>query len=157
MPLTGELARIDDELRRAYDGDAWHGPPLREVLNGVTAEKAAGKHPQLTHTAWALVNHLAADIDVVARRITEWRAIGEPEAGDFLPATDTSEAAWGAALENLDRHHRTLLAVVAGLDVAKLEAIVPGKTYPVAVMLHGTAQHYAYHAGQIALLKKLVG
>ena len=27
---------------------------------------------------------------------------------------------------------------------------------PTAVMLHGTAQHYAYHAGQIALLKKLV-
>jgi hypothetical protein len=27
--------------------------------------------------------------------------------------------------------------------------------YPAAVQLHGTAQHYAYHAGQIALLKKL--
>ena len=74
MPLTGELARIDDELRRAYDGDAWHGPPLREVLKGVTAAKAAAKHPQLAHSAWVLVNHLAADIDVVARRITEWRA-----------------------------------------------------------------------------------
>ena len=34
---------------------------------------------------------------------------------------------------------------------------VPGKDYPVAVMLHGTVQHYAYHAGQIALLKRLVG
>jgi hypothetical protein len=32
MALTGELARIDDELRGAYDGDCWHGPPLREVL-----------------------------------------------------------------------------------------------------------------------------
>jgi hypothetical protein len=157
MPLTGELARIDDELRRAYDGAAWHGPPLREVLNGVTAEKAAGKHPQLTHTAWALVNHLAADIDVVARRITEWRPIGEPEAGDFLPATDTSEAAWAAAQGNLERQHRRLLDVIAELGAEKLDETVPGKTYPVAVMLHGTAQHYAYHAGQIALLKKLVG
>ena len=34
---------------------------------------------------------------------------------------------------------------------------MPGKAYPVAVMLHGTAQHYAYHAGQIALHKKLTG
>ena len=28
MP-TVTLARIDDELRHDYDGDCWHGPPLR--------------------------------------------------------------------------------------------------------------------------------
>ena len=156
MPLTGELARIDDELRRAYDGDCWHGPPLREVLKGVSAKAAAAKHPKLAHSIWGLVNHLAAWVEVVATRATERRAIMTPDAGDFPPATDTSEKAWSAALENLDRQHRNLLGVVAGLDAAKLDETVPGKDYPVAVMLHGTAQHYAYHAGQIALLKKLV-
>jgi DinB superfamily len=157
MPLTGELARIDDELRRAYDGDCWHGPPLREVLTGVTAATAAARHPQLAHSVWALVNHLSAWVEVVALRISEWRVIASPAAGDFPPVTDTGDAAWADALDDLDRRHRQLLDVVAGLDAAKLDAIVPGKTYPVAVMLHGTAQHYAYHAGQIALLKKLVG
>jgi hypothetical protein len=157
MPLTGELARIDDELRRAYDGECWHGPPLREVLAGVTAATAAARHPQLAHSVWALVNHLAAWVEVVVLRISERRAIRLPDAGDFPPVTDTDDAAWAAALDTLDRRHRQLLDVVAGLDAAKLDEIVPGKTYPVAVMLHGTAQHYAYHAGQIALLKKLVG
>jgi hypothetical protein len=157
MPLTGELARIDDELRRAYDGDCWHGPPLREVLKGVTATQASSKHPQLVHSIWALVNHLAAWVEVVANRITEWRPILTPDAGDFPPVTDSSDAAWVAALDNLDRQHRKLLDVISGLDAAKLDATVPGKDYPVAVMLHGTAQHYAYHAGQIGLLKKLVG
>ena len=38
MPLTGELARIDDELRRAYDGECWHGPPLRAVLADTSPE-----------------------------------------------------------------------------------------------------------------------
>ncbi|WP_435020023.1 DinB family protein [Tundrisphaera sp. TA3] len=157
MPLTGELARIDDELRRAYDGECWHGPPLRAALEGVTAPVAATRHPPLVHSVWAMVNHLAAWVEVVAIRITERRAAIEPEAGDFPPATDTSEAAWAAALDNLDRQHRKLLDVVAGLDAARLDEIVPEKPYPVAVMLHGTAQHYAYHAGQIALHKKLVG
>jgi hypothetical protein len=152
-----ELTRIDDELRRAYDGDCWHGPPLREVLTGVTAAQAASRHPQLTHSIWALVNHLAVWVGVVADRITEWRPITEPDDGNFPPVTDTSEEAWAAALDDLDRQHRKLLDVVAGLDAAKLDEIVPGKDYPVAVMLHGTAQHFAYHAGQIALLKKLVG
>lgn len=156
MLLTGELARVDDELRRAYDGECWHGPPLRDVLSGVAAATAAAKHPPLVHSIWALVNHLAAWVEVVARRITEWRAITEPDAGDFPPVTDTSAVAWAAALEHLDRQHRKLLEVVAGLG-AKLDAVVPGKDYPVAVMLHGTVQHYAYHAGQIALLKKLAG
>jgi hypothetical protein len=47
--------------------------------------------------------------------------------------------------------------VVGSLEVSRLAETVPGKDYPVAVMLHGTAQHYAYHAGQIALLKRLLG
>ena len=31
MLLANELARIDDELRRAYDGDCWHGRPAKHV------------------------------------------------------------------------------------------------------------------------------
>jgi hypothetical protein len=156
MPLTVELVRIDDELRRAYDGDCWHGPPLGEVLKGVTPEMAAARHPRLAHSIWALVNHLAAWVEVVALRITEWRAVASPDAGDFPPVTDPSAVAWDAARANLDHQHRRLLDVVAGMDAARLDQTVPGKDYDVAVMLHGTAQHYAYHAGQIALLKKLV-
>jgi hypothetical protein len=38
-----EIARIQDQLRRAFDGDAWHGPSLKAILTGVTAEKAATK------------------------------------------------------------------------------------------------------------------
>lgn len=155
MPPTGELARIDDELRRAYDGDCWHGPHLRAALEAVTAEAAATRHPPLVHSVWAMVNHLAAWVEVVAIRITERREAVEPEAGDFPPVTDTSEEAWSAALDDLDRQHKKLLGVVADLDAARLDEIVPGKPYPIAVMLHGTAQHYAYHAGQIALHKKL--
>jgi hypothetical protein len=156
MALTGELARIDDELRRAYDGDCWHGPPLREVLKGLRATKASALHPQLAHSAWAMVNHLAAWVEVVVLRVIEHRAIATPDAGDFPSVTGTSEGAWAAALDNLDRQHRRLLDVIAGLDPVRLDEIVPGKAYSTAVMLHGTAQHYAYHPGQIALLKKLV-
>jgi hypothetical protein len=157
MPLTGEIARIHDELKRAYDGECWHGPPLCEVLKGVSASQAAAKHPLLVHSIWALVNHLAAWVEVVWRRITERRVITVPQAGDFPPVTDPSDQAWTATLAELDRQHRRLLDVVAGLESARLDEGVPGKDYPTAVMLHGTAQHYAYHAGQIALLKKLVG
>jgi hypothetical protein len=156
MPLTGETARIDDELHRAYDGNCWHGPPLCEVLQGVTAEAAARKHAPLGHSIWEIVNHLAAWVEVVVLRITERRAVTAPSAGDFPPVTDTSPDAWAASLAELEHQQRRLREVVAALDPARMDEIVPGKDYATAVMLHGTAQHFAYHAGQIALLKKLV-
>src|SRR5262249_41959875 len=109
------------------------------------------------HSIGAMVNHVVAWVEAVALRIIEWRAIVTPDAGDFPPMTDAGDAAWAAALGDLDRRRGELLRVVGGLDASRLDAVVPGKDYPVANMLHGTAQHYAYHAGQIALLKKLVG
>ena len=57
---------------------------------------------------------------------------------------------------DLDRQQRRLLAVVAGLGEARLGETVAGKDCLVAVELHGVAQHLAYHAGQVALLRKLV-
>src|SRR5262245_59992520 len=127
MPLTGGPARIEDELRRAYDGDCWRGPPLRAALKGATARATAARHPPITHSIRPLVNDLAAWAEVVALRITEWRAILAPDAGDFPPVTDTSASAWSAALDNLDRRHRNLLEVVARLDAQGLDEVVPAK------------------------------
>src|SRR5262245_39456912 len=124
--MTTETARIDDELHRAYGGACWHGPPLREVLTGVTAEVAARKHPALTHSIGALVNHIAAWTEVVRLRIEQRRALAEPAAGDFPPVADTSPAAWEVTLAELDRQQRLLLEVVASLDAAQLDEIVPG-------------------------------
>jgi hypothetical protein len=128
MPLTGELARIDDELRRAYDGDCWHGPPLRRVLTGVTARAAAARHPQLAHSIWALASHVAAWVEVVTLRIAERRPIETPEAGDFPPAAEATEAAWAAALDDLERRHGELLSVVGGLEASRLGETARGRT-----------------------------
>src|SRR4051812_24265041 len=38
-----ELQRLADTIRRAYEGDAWHGPSLSEVLEGVDAVRASTK------------------------------------------------------------------------------------------------------------------
>ena len=38
-----EIERIVDQLRRAFEGDAWSGPSVLELLAGVAAEQAAAK------------------------------------------------------------------------------------------------------------------
>ena len=155
--MTNQPDRIGDELRRGYDGDCWHGPPLTEVLKGITPKMAAAKHKHLTHSIWELVNHLALWIEIVTLRTVESRPIGDPATGDFASPGDASDEAWQKTLADLDRQHRKLLEVVDELDDTQLDRIVPGKSYPIAVMLHGTAQHFAYHAGQIALMRKIDG
>ncbi|HEY1187805.1 MAG TPA: DinB family protein [Gemmata sp.] len=154
---NNETEQFRDELQRAWDGDCWHGPPLKEVLNGITAETAAKKHPQLTHTIWGLVNHLAVWVEVVRLRIDRKEALLEPDQGNFPPVTDPSPAAWETAIKELGEQVDLLRDFLKALTPARLDETVAGKDYPVAVMLHGTAQHFAYHAGQIAFLKRLVG
>src|SRR5262249_37174645 len=151
--MTSELARIDDELHRAYDGDPWHGPSFRAILADVTAESAAKRHPAMAHSIWELVTHTSAWVEVVHRRLGEWRTVTLTEAENFPAITDSSPAAWTATLAELHSRIGALRELVASFDQGKLHQTLPGKDYPVALMLHGTAQHLAYHGGQIALLK----
>ncbi|MCI0697307.1 hypothetical protein L0337_35545 [candidate division KSB1 bacterium] len=52
-----EIKRIADQLKRAHEGEAWHGPSLRELLAGVTSEMAASKTLARAHNIWEIVLH----------------------------------------------------------------------------------------------------
>ena len=150
----GEAERIADQLRRAYEGEAWHGPALREVLAGVTAAQAARRPLRDAHTIWEIVLHIATWESVVRRRL-EGEEIGElPPEQDWPPVRDTSEAAWKKALADLEKGNQRLRDVIASLPEARFAETVPVKGYSFYYMLHGVVQHDLYHAGQIALLKK---
>jgi len=152
-----ESARIADQLRRAFDGEAWHGDSLFEILEGVTAARAAARPIAGAHTIWELVLHVAAWDGAVLRRLGG-AAVELSDAENFPPVTDTSAAAWSAALAQVRRGHAELVAAVASLPDSRLDDMVPGKEgahYTFYHMLHGVVQHELYHAGQIALLKKM--
>ncbi len=152
-----EAARIADQLRRAFDGEAWHGDSLFEILEGVAAERAAARPVTGAHSIWELALHIAAWDDVALRRIGG-TAVELSDAENFPTVTDASEAAWRAALAAVRRGHERLVAAVAALPDSRLLEMVPGKEgahYTFYYLLHGVVQHEIYHAGQIALLKKM--
>ena len=68
-----EIERILDQLKRAYEGNAWHGPSVREVLAGVTAAQAHAR-PLETRTILGIGQHIAVWEDVGRRRLTGDRA-----------------------------------------------------------------------------------
>lgn len=152
-----EAARIADQLRRAFSGEAWHGDSVFEILEGVTAAQAAARPIARAHTIWELVLHIAAWDDAVLRRLGGV-AVTLSDAQNFPSVTDASETAWRKALTDVRRVHEELVSAVSVLPDSRLDEIVPGKEgahYTFYYMLHGVAQHELYHAGQIALLKKM--
>jgi uncharacterized damage-inducible protein DinB len=149
-----EAGRIVDQLRRAFEGSAWHGPALLELLADVDAATAAAKPLPEVHSIWELVLHVAVWDDAGLRRLSgkKWQPTG---LANFPLVTQPTEAAWRKAVAATQRTHDRLVKIVAALPDSRLGERVPGKRYDFYHLLHGIAQHELYHAGQIAILKKV--
>lgn len=154
-----EVNRIRNQFERAFAGEAWHGPAVLELLEGVTAAQAAAHPIPGAHSIWELTLHIAAWEDACRRRLEGDPAqLGDDE--NFPPITDTSEAAWERTKQELRAKHQRLLDAIATVDDSRLDQpIMDSSQIPfssVYVTLHGGVQHDLYHAGQIAILKKAI-
>jgi uncharacterized damage-inducible protein DinB len=155
-----ETSRISDQLRRAFDGDAWHGDPLSKILAGVTAEQAAAHPVAGAHSVWELLLHVEGWTRVAADTID-----GKPMPGWPTPApgidfqdwpavpTPTPEA-WNAAVNKLIAAGNHMADRVAQFPDSRLTDIVPGRKYNFYYLFHGIVQHSLYHGGQMMIVKK---
>jgi uncharacterized damage-inducible protein DinB len=151
--MPSEVERIQDQLRRAFSGEAWHGPSVLELLADVDATKAATRPIPGAHSIWELVLHIAAWDQAVANRLGGDRGAVTAEE-NFPTIDDTSEPAWQKAIETLKDNHRKLLEAMGQVAEARFdEPVVEGMSSNY-VHMHGAVQHDLYHAGQIAILKK---
>ncbi|MEY2413137.1 MAG: hypothetical protein QOD84_1743 [Acidobacteriaceae bacterium] len=147
-----DSALIVDQLSRAFDGEAWHGPSVLELLANVDARTAANRPIAKAHSIWELLLHIEAwELAALRRFAGEMVELKDEE--DFPPISDSSDAAWKATLMKLKRTHEQLLTTITAMSRSHLTQQVPGKDYDFEFMFHGLAQHALYHAGQIAILK----
>lgn len=149
-----EVKRILDQLKRSFEGEAWHGPSVREVLKNVDSQKAAAHPIPAAHSIWEITLHIAAWQHYVCKRLQGEQFEATPEQ-DWPMISSTDEQRWQDSLQDLESGYQKLVAEVSRLSDTDLdELLVPGKEYPVYFMIHGVIQHNLFHAGQIALLKK---
>lgn len=149
-----EKANIIENLKKLQDGNAWHGPSLREILATVTADRATARPLPGSHTIWELVLHISAWEEAFTRRL-EGKRTDQPDEGDFPPVAEETPEAWAKTVEYLETTHQRLIKTISELPDSRLQDTVPGKDYSVRFMLVGIIQHHVYHSGQIAFLKKL--
>jgi uncharacterized damage-inducible protein DinB len=147
------IARIHKLHQEAFEGGAWHGPALLQVIRDIHVDHAAAKPITHAHSIWEIVLHIDAWQQAVLKRLNGQPVdlIGEE---DWPPVIDNSDSAWEAALESLNAHYQKLAQRIAALTDADLDQKVPGRDHTIYKTVQGLIQHNLYHAGQIAILKK---
>lgn len=57
--MAREIKRLEEQLKRALEGEAWHGPSVLESLAGVSADEAAAHPISGAHSIWEIVLHVS--------------------------------------------------------------------------------------------------
>ena len=147
--------RNAEELMRVVYGGAWHGPSIRELLSGLTAERALTHPLNGRHSIWEIVKHIKVWHDVVTRRING--EITDPEGEEDWPlVNEKDERSWQVACQALYSSAEKVAEAMRSVTNEKMNETVPGKSYPFHVMLSGLSSHDASHSGQISLLRKVM-
>ncbi|MDQ2773911.1 MAG: DinB family protein [Acidobacteriota bacterium] len=147
-----ETERIARQLRLFYEGPSWLGPPLKELLSDIGEEHARRRGLTDAHTIWDLVLHIAGWLRIARERLSATHTRDMDAAEDWPPMADS----WNDALSSLETETDALEQAILKFPEERLQESAPAtEAQTFYVLLHGVIQHSAYHAGQIALLKKL--
>jgi|SRR5215467_819919 len=157
--MSIECIRIAHQLASTIDGEAWYGDSLRQVLKDVAAKEALAHPIPNAHSIWELVLHVEAWVKfalgaVNGTPIPPWPAM--PVELDWPAVTDSNEGAWKQTVDSFFSSHSKLVETIKSSADERLETTVPGRTYNFYRLFQSTTQHAVYHAGQIALLKKML-
>lgn len=148
-----EIERIVAEYDRVLHGNAWHGDPIWEILDSISAECAAYRPIAGAHTIWELVLHMTFWEGVGARRLIGQRA-GLDETLNFPAPPAAIDVNWQKTRDAFRTSNQEFREALAKLDAARLDELSAAGKRTFYDEAHGVIQHNVYHAGQIALLKK---
>ena len=128
MP-SPQATALATQIQWLLNGDAWHGPNLEQLLDGMTATMAAHRPPGSAHAIQDLLAHIDAwhreVLAVVGGRA--YRSMPDAEQwpgvtgrGDAASRRTIDDAGWRRVAESIFEHGRRLSEAVARLDDAAL-------------------------------------
>jgi uncharacterized damage-inducible protein DinB len=148
-----EIDRICRQMKQMFEGDAWHGPALMEILECVDVAGASARPIAGGHSIWEIVLHLTGTQKLQLRRLggnSEPLTAGE----DWPPVPEVSEQAWRETLALLRSQEEELRTAVEGFPIDQLDEPLIAGGSSAYNNFHGHIQHTLYHAAQIRLLRR---
>jgi uncharacterized damage-inducible protein DinB len=130
----------------------WGHPGLAKLLKDVGVEESTWEPGGEAHSIWEEVNHIIYWSRFTLDCLEEGRNKRMTQA---WPAGEGDEEGWRKAVAATSRLHAALVRRTASLE-RKALAVRLGRTrYTYEQLVLGCAAHISYHAGRIALLRRL--
>jgi hypothetical protein len=138
-----------DLIDRGFDKVSWHGANLTGALRGVGSATAARSFNG-RKSIWQQALHAAYWKQRVINKLVGTQKFGRKGSNWPLVPAEPTEAAWRADVGFLAETHRRLREAVESADLSRADD-------KLLRMIHGVAFHDVYHAGQIKLLRRMMG
>ena len=156
MSITEQL---EQELNKVLSGQPWYGSPIYDILGQVTFETAYEKPAKGVHSIAQIILHMLSWTEEVMDRMNGMTA-STPSSGDWPDPGAPDEQKWQLWVEDLKLVNVNLIKIIRDfLDEQWDDKIDDKRGYEPTTyeeLIHGFFQHQIYHAGQIALLVKMV-
>ncbi|WP_274362461.1 DinB family protein [Paenibacillus thermotolerans] len=147
---------IQKQMEFVANNNSWHAS-LIELLESVTPEEAVWRPEGGGHTIYELAVHLAYSVEEATSRLQgntpQWI---EEQSWVQSPQPLTADE-WESAKARVVQSRQKLAETVADMGDSRLEAPREGNKPPFMELVLQIIHHDAFHAGQIALLRRQQG
>lgn len=146
-----ELSRIIKMLQNTYNGAAWHGASIMEIINNIDAELAFRPTKKI-HRISELVQHITAWRIFAIKRLEGDKVYEVSQNDNWKTFQHQDSSTWESIKAELELSQQTLVHALSNVNDELLTEEVHGKAYDFYTLIHGVIQHDLYHLGEIALL-----
>jgi len=152
--------KLQQELEKVLSGRPWYGTGIYDTIAKVSLEAAYEKPPGSVHNIAEIVLHMVAWTEEVMDRMNGMTA-GVPSSGDWPDTGKPDEQKWQNYVDDLKLVNVNLIGIIQnfpdeqwGEPIDDQRGDRPVVTYE--TLITGLIQHHIYHAGQIALLNRII-
>jgi uncharacterized damage-inducible protein DinB len=152
--------KLQQELEKVLSGRPWYGTGIYDTIAKVSFEAAYEKPPGAVHNIAEIVLHMVAWTEEVMDRMNGMTA-GVPTSGDWPETGKPEEQKWQNYVDDLKLVNVNLIRIIQDFPDEQWDEPIddqrgdrPVVTYE--ALINGLIQHHIYHAGQIALLNRII-
>ena len=152
--------KLQQELEKVLSGRPWYGTGIYATIAKISFEAAYEKPPGSVHKIAEIVLHMVAWTEEVMDRMNGMTA-GVPTSGDWPETGKPDEQKWQNYVDDLKLVNVNLIGIIQnfpdeqwGEPIDDQRGDRPVVTYE--ALINGLIQHHIYHAGQIALLNRII-
>ena len=147
-----KIQKLIKLLTEAYEGPAWHGPAVKEVLKDIAYDQTL-KSVGESHNIAELIYHMIAWRIFLIKKLQGKEEYDVSDEENFQTFKTISDEEWHALKQRLENSQKELIALLTAAEDDILDQKVGTRNYNFNILINGVIQHDLYHLGQIVLIK----